>query len=159
MNSYGWSGMRERAHRRRRPPLAAGRSGVIAALVLGACGDVRQTWDRLRGNAPLVELPVLASTELPFRYPPALYARQVQGSVTLRLYIDSSGRVVPESTRVAESAPQPAFDSAALEGSGRLEFRPARRGDREIGYAVLFPIRFRVPGAPPLPEDTMPVRK
>ena len=37
------------------------------------------------------EMPRMLNTELPFRYPPALYARKVQGNVTLRLYIDRDG--------------------------------------------------------------------
>ena len=32
--------------------------------------------------------PVMLNKELPFRYPPALYAQKVQGNVTLRIYID-----------------------------------------------------------------------
>jgi TonB family protein len=107
-----------------------------------------------RGRSP-VDLPVLLTTELPFRYPPALFMLRVQGDVTLRLFIDSLGAVVAESTQVAEHATEAAFDTAALEGAPRLVFRPARRGGRHVGSAVLFPIKFRVPGAPPLPEDTM----
>ena len=30
--------------------------------------------------------PVMLNKELPFRYPPALYAQKVQGNVTLRIY-------------------------------------------------------------------------
>src|SRR6266516_2437219 len=32
--------------------------------------------------------PVMLNKELPFRYPPALYAQKVQGNVTLRIFID-----------------------------------------------------------------------
>jgi len=106
-----------------------------------------------------VQLPVLTSTDLPFRYPPTLYIQRVQGNVTLRLFIDSAGVVVPESVRIMEHASEPAFDSAALAGAARLVFSPARRDERPIGFAVLFPIKFRVPGAPPMPEDTPVVRR
>ena len=37
------------------------------------------------------ETPVMVNSELPFRYPAALYARKVQGNVTLRLYVDRDG--------------------------------------------------------------------
>jgi TonB family protein len=133
----------------------AWRLAAVAGLIIGAsCGDVKQGWDRMRGAGAL-ELPALATAELPFRYPLALLERQVSGEVTLRLHVDSLGRVVPESTRIAEHAAHVAFDSAALEGAPRLRFRPARRGARHVGHTVLFPIRFRVPRAPPAPQDTM----
>ena len=129
---------------------AACSAAVLALCLTGAgCGDLKQTWDRLRGAEEPVELPALLTTELPFRYPPALYVRQVHGDVTLRLFIDSLGLVVPESTQVAEPASHPGFDSAAVEGASRLVFRPARRGEQRIGYTVLFPIKFRVPGGGP----------
>src|SRR5688500_19718922 len=35
--------------------------------------------------------PVMLNNELPFRYPPALYAQRVQGNVTLRIYINGDG--------------------------------------------------------------------
>jgi TonB family protein len=120
---------------------------------------MKRAWERVHKSDDPVELPMLLRRELPFRYPSELFAQQIQGEVTLRLYIDSLGSVVPESTQVAEHATLAAFDSAALGGSSQLTFRPARRGDRRIGYTVLFPIKFRVPGAPTPPEDTMRVRK
>lgn len=132
---------------------------ALVVFVSGACSDVKLGWERMYKSDDPVQLPVLSSQELPFRYPGELFAQQIQGDVTLRLYIDSLGSVVPESTQVAEHATLAAFDSAALGGSSRLMFRPARRGDRRIGYTVLFPIKFRVPGAPKPPEDTMRVRK
>ena len=132
---------------------------ALVVLVSGACSDVKRGWEQVNKSDDPVQLPVLLSQELPFRYPSALFAQQVQGDVTLRLYIDSLGSVVPESTQVAEHATLADFDSAALGGSSRLTFRPARRGNRRIGYPVLFPIKFRVPGAPTPPEDMMRVRK
>ena len=41
----------------------------------------------------------MINSELPFRYPPALYARKVQGNVTLRLHVDRNGAVRPDSTQ------------------------------------------------------------
>jgi TonB family protein len=139
------------------PSAYPGAAAVILLACLG-CGDSMKTPGQ-RARAASVQLPVLTSTELPFRYPPALYIQRVQGNVTLRLFIDSLGVVVPESVRIMERASEPAFDSAALAGAARLVFSPARRGDRPVGFAVLFPIKFRVPGAPPMPEDTPVVRK
>ena len=58
--------------------------------------------------------PVMLNKELPFRYPPALYAQKVQGNVTLRIFIDSNGAIVPDSTRIAETSGFTALDSAAM---------------------------------------------
>lgn len=147
------------ASSRRAVSLASFATIGALCLVATGCDDMKQAWDRIRGAEEPVELPALLTTELPFRYPPALYVRQVHGDVTLRLFIDSLGLVVPESTQVAEPASHPGFDSAAVEGASRLVFRPARRGERRIGYTVLFPIKFRVPGgAPAAGPDTARTR-
>jgi len=54
--------------------------------------------------------PVMLNKELPFRYPPALYAQKVQGNVTLRIYIGRDGSIVGDSTRVAETSGFNALD-------------------------------------------------
>lgn len=143
---------------RPRVPARAGLVAGVTILALGpavACSEARDAWGRLRGGREPVELPALLSSELPFRYPPGLYIQGIHGDVTLRLFIDSIGLVVPESIEVAEPAAHAAFDSSAVEGAPRLLFRPARQGERRIGYTVLFPIKFRVPGFPPPPGDTV----
>jgi TonB family protein len=99
--------------------------------------------------------PRLTNAEPPFRYPAPLYARKVQGNVTLRLWVDSAGLVRAESTRVAEASGWAALDSAAVAGAGRLRFAPAVRDGRAVATAVLFPVYFRHPAAPPLPGDTV----
>jgi hypothetical protein len=139
--------------------LVRGLPGGLVLMLGLACADVRRTWDRFRGGEEAVQLPALLNEDLPFRYPPDLYMLQVQDNVTLRLHIDSLGMVVPESTMIAEHAASAAFDAAALAGAAHLIFRPARRGERRIGYTVLFPIKFRVPGAPPLPGDSASTRQ
>lgn len=101
------------------------------------------------------ELPALVSTELPFRYPAALYARKVQGNVTLRLFVDGDGRVVADSTRVAEPSGYPSLDSAALSGAGDLRFAPAKLHGEPMPMSILFPVFFRHPEARPLPGDSI----
>ncbi len=134
------------------------RGVAMAALVVVGCSD-DGTVARLLGRRQPVELPILITTELPFRYPPGLYIEQIQDDVTLRLFIDSLGAVVADSTRVAEPAKYWPFDSAAVQGASRLVFRPARIGERRIPYAVLFPVKFRVPNGPLLPQDTVHSKK
>ncbi|MBV6520046.1 MAG: hypothetical protein MNPFHGCM_00150 [Gemmatimonadaceae bacterium] len=126
---------------------------LLLAMSAMACSGDRSVSRRLRSREP-VELPALITTELPFRYPPGLYLQGVQDDVTLRLFIDSSGAVVRESTRIEEPSRYALFDSSAMEGATRLSFRPARQGEHRLGHAVLFPVKFRVPNGPTLPQDT-----
>ena len=101
------------------------------------------------------EAPQMLNTELPFRYPAALYARKVQGNVTLRLFVDSNGHVVPDSTRVEEPSGYPTLDSAAIAGSQKLRFVPAKLRGAPIAVPILFPVFFRHPEARPLAGDTI----
>ena len=101
------------------------------------------------------EVPKLLNTELPFRYPAPLYARRVQGNVTLRLYIDRDGRVQPDSIRVEEPSGYAALDSAAIKGSRELHFVPAKARGEPTATTVLFPVYFRHPEAHALPGDTI----
>jgi TonB family protein len=81
----------------------------------------------------------------PVRYPPALLAQGIEGRVLLRLYVDSAGAVIPDSTRIAESSGYPALDSAALVGSPDLRFSPALHQGRPIAARFLQPVQFRGP--------------
>jgi protein TonB len=91
----------------------------------------------------------------PFHYPGALYARKLQGNVTLRLFIDANGSPVGDSTRIEESSHYPAFDSAAIAGARELRFVPAKLRGEPMAMTILFPVYFRHPEAPPLPGDTI----
>jgi protein TonB len=99
--------------------------------------------------------PVMLNKELPFRYPPALYAQKVQGNVTLRIYIDSNGAIVADSTRVAETSGFSALDSAAMKGSRDLKFDPAKTRGQPVPVSILLPVFFRHPDAPPLAGDSI----
>jgi len=99
--------------------------------------------------------PVMLNKELPFRYPPALYAQKVQGNVTLRIYIDRDGSIVSDSTRVAETSGFNALDSAAMKGSRDLKFEPAKTQDYPVAVSILLPVFFRHPDAPPLAGDSI----
>ena len=139
----------------------AGLLAVVGAgwLWLGACAD-QQTSQRVaqafqaRAATP-DEVPRMLNTELPFRYPAALYARKVQGNVTLRLRIDRDGQVSPDSTRIEESSGYTALDSAAVKGSQELHFIPAKLRGEPMPVTILFPVYFRHPDAHALPGDTI----
>jgi TonB family protein len=101
------------------------------------------------------EVPKMLNTDLPFRYPAALYARKVQGNVTLRLHVDRDGLVRPDSTRIEESSGYAALDSAAVKGSQDLRFVPAKLHGAPMPVTILFPVYFRHPQAHALPGDTI----
>lgn len=129
-------------------------------LVFGTSGcvdknDAKRMIEALQSSLVPDSLPVMQNAELPFKYPPELYARRIQGNVTLRIHIDATGAVHPESTTVVESSGFPALDSAAVSGAGVLHFRPAFAKGSPLAISVLFPVYFRHPDAPPLPGDTV----
>jgi TonB family protein len=134
--------------------------GLTATLInASACMDkdtsqkVAQAFQA--GSASPDELPHMLNTDLPFRYPPALYARKVQGNVTLRLHVDRDGQVRADSTRIEESSGYAALDSAAVKGSQELRFIPAKLHGEPMQVTILFPVYFRHPDAHALPGDTI----
>ena len=132
---------------------------LIAWLGATACVDKEQSQKLMKsfesGPAHPDEAPKMLNKELPFHYPPSLYAKKVQGNVTLRLFIDRDGHVRPDSTQVVESSGYASFDSAAIRGSQELQFVPAKTKGEPQPVTILFPVYFRFPGAPPLPGDTI----
>lgn len=130
-----------------------------ALLAASACLDRDQAQKAIEavqtdGAKPDV-MPVMLNRELPFRYPPALYAKQVQGNVTLHIHIDSTGMVWPESTSVVESSGYPGLDSSAVAGSRELRFEPATTKGRPVSVSLKLPVFFRHPNAKPLAGDTI----
>ena len=133
-------------------------SWCLLLVLVGAAGCKKGEGSNLPfqtvGRQPDVA-PVMLNKELPFRYPPALYAQKVQGNVTLRIYIDSNGAIVADSTRVAETSGFSALDSAAMKGSRDLKFDPAKTRGQPVPVSILLPVFFRHPDAPPLPGDSI----
>ncbi len=127
----------------------ATRVGSGVAIASSASGD--GWW---RSGAP-DELPQMMNSDLPFRYPVTVFRRRQQGNVLLRLYVDATGTVIPDSTRVAKPSGEPLLDSSALAGSSLLRFRPARRRGVPIAVVMLFPVHFRHPGEPRLAGDSL----
>ena len=131
---------------------------LALAVIQAGCidnGDAKKMIEALQSSTVPDSLPVMQNRELPFKYPPELYAQKVQGNVTLRIHIDTAGRVVSESTTVVESSGYAALDSAATMGSRVLRFRPAITKGVPLAISVLFPVYFRHPDASPLPGDTV----
>ena len=137
-------------------PISKWATGMAALAAVAACGNGEKSNLPFQtvGRQPDVA-PVMLNKELPFRYPPALYAQKVQGNVTLRIFIDSDGQIVADSTRVAETSGFNALDSAAMKGSRDLKFEPAKTQGRPVPVSILLPVFFRHPDAPPLAGDSV----
>lgn len=120
---------------------------LIGVALLAACGpedsapDQESPVSRPRGFEP----PVVTNAESPVGYPPDLYRDGVEGTVVLRLFVDESGTLVPDSTQIAEGSGYSELDSAALEGVAEMRFAPARRDGQPIATAFLQPVHFRRP--------------
>jgi TonB family protein len=138
--------------------VVAGAASIALALGASACidkRDAKKMIEALQSSLVPDSLPVMQNTELPFKYPPELYAQKVQGNVTLRIHIDAQGVVRPESTSVVESSGYAALDTAAVRGARDLRFKPAFAKGAPLAISVLFPVYFRHPEASPLPGDTV----
>ena len=127
------------------------RRSPLMVLALLACGRKDDGTVRLVDHTtaapppPAEEPPVAINPVSPVRYPPALLAQGIEGRVLLRLFVDSAGNVMPDSTRIAESSGYPALDSAALVASPELRFSPALHQGRPIAAPFLQPVQFRSP--------------
>ena len=128
---------------------------MLAAFACVDKNDAKRMIEALQSSLVPDSLPVMQNAELPFKYPPPLYVQRVQGNVTLRIHIDATGAVRPESTSVVESSGYPALDSAAVTGARVLHFKPAFAKGAPLAISVLFPVYFRHPEASPLPGDTV----
>ena len=97
----------------------------------------------------------MLNESLPFQYPVAQYLSRTQGNVTLRLFVDSAGLVVTDSTKIERASGVAALDSAALAGAAALRFRPARRRGMPIAVAMHFPVHCRHPEVQVSPVDSL----
>ena len=134
------------------------RSTLLVALALTACRGSKQSDGQTSQAAPPPEseAPVALNPDVPIAYPPTLFDQKVEGDVTLRLFVDSTGKLVPESTRVAEPSGYAALDSAAVAGSATLRFAPGKRHGVAVATAFLQPVEFRQVGTTRTGTATLP---
>ena len=135
---------------------------VLATLIVAGAGCIdrdtaQKAIESVQESAGVRpdSMPVMLNDKSPFLYPASLYKQRVQANVTLRIRIDSTGTVAPESTTVVESSGYPSLDSAAVSGSQSLRFRPAMLHGQPMSISILLPVFFRRPDMPPLPGDTV----
>lgn len=122
--------------------LACGREGDGIVALPATSGDINS-----RDDAP----PVAVNANSPVAYPPALAREGIEGTVLLRITVDSTGRVLPDSITVAESSGYPALDSAAVAGAAGLSFAPALRRGTPVSASFIQPVHFRNPAVPERP--------
>ncbi|HRP06872.1 MAG TPA: TonB family protein [Gemmatimonadales bacterium] len=108
------------------------------ALLLAACSSEPPLAGEFHPAVPV-------EGQEPIPYPSELFSAGVEGQVLLYLWVDSTGTVVRDSTRIAESSGQTAFDAAALQAAPTLRFEPARRGDTLVAAPIQVPIHFVLP--------------
>jgi periplasmic protein TonB len=121
---------------------------IAGLALLAACGADSSTPGVGSGGGattPGLETPVATNAESPVAYPADLYAQRIEGTVVLRLFADEDGRIVPDSTQLAEGSGYLALDSAALQGVARMRFAPAQRNGVPIATSFLQPVHFRHP--------------
>ena len=123
---------------------------LLAGLAAGACHrkpDATLTLPAERGAslARRDEPPVALDPESPVGYPPAVFQQRISGTVLLRLFVDETGRLVPDSSRVQESSGYPALDSAALAAVPKLHYAPALRNGVAVATLFTQPVHFRHP--------------
>jgi TonB family protein len=100
-----------------------------------------------RGDEP----PVAVNPVSPVIYPVALAQQGIEGTVLLRLFADSTGKLVSDSTRIAESSGYPALDTAALDAAPKLQFAPALLKGVPVAGAFIQPVHVRNPSSQEIP--------
>jgi TonB family protein len=105
---------------------------AVASQVLGV-----GLLDRVRGGQ---RLPTLRSSELPFRYPRALWREGVEGEVLLRVHVTAFGLV--DSVELEQSSGHAGLDSIALLGARRLRYDPATEREQPVAVWATLPVRF-----------------
>lgn len=105
---------------------------TLPLLLLG-CGDGGE-----------IELPQPLYGAVPIQYPMDLWDAEVQGLTMLRVRVTETG--VVDSVEVTEASGYPAFDSAAVRGALKLEYRPATRDGSRITVWAKVPVHFTIGG-------------
>ena len=119
---------------------------MLAVLVSG-CGE------KPPAEPPITPaVPVAGQPDIP--YPADLFNRRIQGEVMLYLVVDTAGAVVRDSTRIAASSGEAAFDAAALQAAQSLRFTPAHQGTSAVMAPIQVPIRFTLPDSLLSPKDS-----
>jgi TonB family protein len=125
-------------------------AALLATLVITGCSKPDDGVVNLPPDAPSADRkdlpPVALNPDSPIEYPRQLFEEGIEGTVMLRMFVDSTGALLIDSTEIFESSGYPALDSAALAGAGQLDFSPPLRDGRPVAASFLQPVDFRAPG-------------
>jgi TonB family protein len=105
---------------------------ALAALTAVACSEPEQP------SEPPTPMPGAS----PFVYPVELWDQGLEGETMLMVHVTELGQV--DSAYVLDSSGFDAFDSAAVDGSRRLQFSAGRRGDLRVAMWTKVPVRFAI---------------
>jgi TonB family protein len=87
------------------------------------------------------------------QYPPDLLARRVQGTVTVRFVVDTSGAADVASLQILDST-DPEFANSVRSALPHMRFSPARLNGRTVRQLVEQPFRFNLTLPQPNPTDS-----
>lgn len=90
-----------------------------------------------------VTVPKLISESDPF-YPPEAVQKNIEGEVTIRMFVNRQGKVT--SVSVEKSSGSPILDSAALAYSNNLEFIPAQANGHPLNTWSLMVFKYNILG-------------
>lgn len=85
----------------------------------------------------------------PLVYPEQAYINRIPGTVRMRIYISSDGRV--DRAEIIAASPPNHFERAAIDAVQRTRFHPARKGGRPVPSQKLIEVEFDPYG--PTPEE------
>jgi len=126
-------------------PAAASASGVSAVAVAsfgGQGGGTGAPGEATPGAAGSTTLAPRPRGEILPAYPRSAKKAGWQGVVTIRAFIDDTGRVV--SAMVLTSSGHESLDLSALEAVKSARFDPAVREARPVSSLLLIPVRFQL---------------
>jgi protein TonB len=75
-------------------------------------------------------------------FPAALKAQGIEGDVTVRVDIDSGGKVT--NVTIVRGSGYPAFDDAAKRAAANEQFAPAIRDGKPVSFSLSYSYRFRI---------------
>ncbi|WP_434384498.1 TonB family protein [Melittangium boletus] len=105
------------------------------------------------GGSPRFEPPTLV-TDSPARYPEALAAQPVPGTVRLELLVDAEGEVAEVKL---QQGTHPLLDEAALHAATGLRFTPARVDGVAVPVRLAFEYHFQAPAPVEVSESGAPL--
>ena len=121
------------------PPARSGAEGITDAQPGSGQGDEEAPAPRGPSRAAVLREP----PPLEHFYPRRAERRRINGTTSLRLRIDRTGRVTE--ARVLESKPSGIFDQAAVRAARRMRYDPALQNGRPVPATVVLKFIWKVP--------------